>query len=227
MLVKICGLTRTADAELAESLGADFLGVIMAGGPRHLSMAEAAAVLGKRRPNVRRVVVFGNQSVEDIADIATALDLDVVQLHGDVSPELVQAAVHWLQERVDAWVWPVLRIAGTQLPPNVSALAREAKAVLLDAKVVGHLGGTGVTLNWAELRADVARLRAEVPEVSVVLAGGLRPGNVQNARDLLSPDVVDVSSGVEVSPGIKDAEKLVQFMAAAGAGNVRNNTGTE
>ena len=210
MLIKICGLTRVADAELAESLGADFLGVIMAGGPRNLTATAANQVLGQRRHTVRRVAVFGSQSRTKIAELADRLDLDVLQLHGDPTAD----DIHWLNERVTATVWPVIRVESTTLPPETLEVAEAAGAVLLDAKVVGQLGGTGVALNWAELRGDVQRLRDQVPYLRIILAGGLRASNLQNARDMLAPEVVDVSSGVEIAPGIKDAAALEAFIKA-------------
>lgn len=217
MLIKICGLTRVADAELAESLGADYLGAIMAGGPRNLDAARAAQVLGPRRHSVRRVAVFATQTRAEIADIARQIELDVVQLHGDHSVD----DIHWLKSHTDASVWPVIRVEGTVLPSETEAVAQAAGAVLLDAKVVGQLGGTGVALDWAKLRDDVARLREGVPGVQLILAGGLKNSNVLHARETLAPDAVDVSSGVESTPGIKDAARLEAFFKA-----VRGTTAT-
>lgn len=211
MKVKICGLTRAGDAALAESLGANYLGVIMAGGPRNRTIEEARDVLGPRRHGIERAVVFGAQPREDVLHIANVLDLDIIQLHGDHSPE----DVTWLLERTRAQVWPVIRVAGTQLPPETIPLARAAGTVLLDAKVVGLLGGTGVALDWAGLRDEVALLRNTVEGVRVILAGGLNPGNVALAHSMLDPDAVDVSSGVEFSPGIKNADALEAFLKAA------------
>jgi phosphoribosylanthranilate isomerase len=89
-----------------------------------------------------------------------------------------------------------------------------ADALVLDAKVPGQLGGTGVALDWAALANDVSAWRAAHPGVRLVLAGGLTPENVQRAIGLLGPDVVDVSSGVESAPGIKDPERLQAFVDA-------------
>ncbi|MEP6833639.1 MAG: phosphoribosylanthranilate isomerase [Gemmatimonas sp.] len=221
MLIKICGLMRQADAELAESLGADFIGAIMAGGPRTLTATAAIQVLGQRRHTVRRVAVFGTQSRTKIAELADRLDLDVVQLHGDPTADDIQ----WLNERVTATIWPVVRVEGTTLPAGTFDVAEAAGAVLLDAKVVGQRGGTGVALNWAALSGDVRRLRDQVPYLRIILAGGLRASNLQNAQDMLAPEVVDVSSGVEIAPGIKDAAAIEAFVKA-GRGNVQN-TGHE
>ncbi|MGV3707910.1 MAG: phosphoribosylanthranilate isomerase [Gemmatimonas sp.] len=222
MLIKICGLTRQADAELAESLGADFLGAIMAGGPRNLTPAQAEAVLGPRRHTVRRVVVFGSQRRERVADLADRLDLDVVQLHGDPSPD----DIAWLTERITATIWPVIRVEGTSLPARTAEIAETTGAILLDAKVVGQLGGTGVTLDWQALQGSVQALRDAVPYLRVILAGGLKADNVQKARELLAPEVVDVSSGVELAPGLKDARAMEAFIKA-GRNSVQNTGHTE
>ncbi len=208
--VKICGLTRPEDAAHAAAAGATYLGVILAGGPRLLTIAQAAAVLGPERHGVRRVAVFGDQSRDEIASIVQTLALDVAQLHGDPSPDDVR---HIAQQSGRA-VWPVLRVEGVSLPTDAAALARAAGTLVLDAKVVGHLGGTGVALDWSGLAGDVAALRRAVPNVQLVLAGGLRPANVAQAIRLLAPDVVDVSSGVELTPGVKDPVAVEQFVRA-------------
>lgn len=210
-LVKFCGLTRPEDAATAESAGAAYLGAILAGGPRLLTPERARHVLGPRRHSVRRVAVFGDQPWRDVIIVAGEIDVDVIQLHGARPPEEV--------ERIAASsgraVWPVLRVAGTKLPPEAAALARVCGHLVLDAHVVGQLGGTGVTLDWSGLRGALDALRDAVPAVQIVLAGGLRPANVAMAIQLLSPQVVDVSSGVEAAPGVKDPALVEQFVIAA------------
>ncbi|MEP6763865.1 MAG: phosphoribosylanthranilate isomerase [Gemmatimonadaceae bacterium] len=213
MLAKICGLTRPSDAELAESFGADFLGVIMAGGPRHLTEVAASHVLGAPRHGVRRVVVFGTQPREEIAGIAVRLRLDVIQLHSHANA----SDIKWLQERTPCAVWPVLRVDGTTIPGEAVRLGGSAGSLLLDARVVGQLGGTGVALDWRGLASAVDALRHEMSSLQIILAGGLNPKNVREARSLLSADVVDVSSGVESAPGIKNTELMKAFLLAAHA----------
>ncbi|MES2525418.1 MAG: phosphoribosylanthranilate isomerase [Gemmatimonadota bacterium] len=210
VVVKICGLTRRQDADAAEAAGAGFLGVILAGGPRLLEPTRAAQVLGARRDGVRRVAVFGTQSAAQIGDIALGLDLDVVQLHGDPTPRDVDD-IRRLTERA---VWPVLRVEGTQLPDIAADLAEVAGTLVLDAHVIGQLGGTGVSLDWSGLADSVRNLRDRMPGLQLVVAGGLRPQNVKEAIRLLGPDVVDVSSGVEAMPGVKDPEAIERFVNA-------------
>ncbi|WP_411281939.1 phosphoribosylanthranilate isomerase [Gemmatimonas sp.] len=208
--VKICGLTRVGDAAHAAHVGAAYLGAIMAGGPRLLRWDRARAVLGPRRHDLQRVVVFGEQHPDEVIVTVRALDLDIAQLHGTCTPD----AIEIIRRETGRTVWPVLRVAGTTLPDGAAALAAAAGAVVLDAHVVGQLGGTGVALDWSGLQAAVRALRASVPGVRIILAGGLRPANVIEAIRLLSPDVVDVSSGVESETGVKDPVLVEQFVAA-------------
>lgn len=216
--VKICGLTRTTDATHAVDSGASYVGAIMAGGPRLLTMEQARAVLGPHRHEVQRVVVFGDQRPEEVIATVRELDLDIAQLHGGCTPASITA----IRLATGREVWPVLRIAGTTLPVDAVALGASAGAVVLDAHVVGQLGGTGVELDWFGLREAVEALRAAVPGIRVILAGGLRPTNVIDAIRLLSPDVLDVSSGVESETGVKDPMLVEQFVAA-----VRSAAGME
>ncbi|WP_337170577.1 phosphoribosylanthranilate isomerase [Gemmatimonas aurantiaca] len=222
MRVKICGLTRVADADHAEAQGASYLGAILAGGPRLLTVDAARLVLGPRRQSVRRVAVFGDQSAQEIVSIAERLDLDVLQLHGTIAegdPEKRARMVVRLREETGRLVWPVIRVAGQTFPEGTVALAQAADALVLDAHVVGQLGGTGVALDWSGLRDAMAGLRQQVPSLTLVLAGGLRPENVATAIRLLAPQVVDVSSGVEAAPGVKDPERVRQFVTAAQTGS--------
>jgi phosphoribosylanthranilate isomerase len=154
--------------------------------------------------------------VEWIVEVVQALDLDVAQLHGDATPAQVEA----VRARTGCVVWPVLRVEGTTLPDAADGLAGAAGWLVLDAKVVGQLGGTGVPLDWSGLADAIDALRARAPGTRLVLAGGLRPSNVKRAISLLAPEVVDVSSGVETAPGVKDPDAVVQFVRA-----VRESTG--
>lgn len=209
-VVKICGLTRVEDAGHAESTAVAYLGAILAGGPRLVSISQARLVLGPRRTTVQRVAVFGSHSVAEVLEAVEVLDLDVAQLHGGCSAGMIEQ----LRQRTGCTVWPVLRIDGTTMPDDAIELASAAGAVVIDAHVVGQLGGTGIALDWSGLVGGLSALRRTVPGVRVILAGGLRPGNVNVAIRLLSPDVVDVSSGVECAPGVKDPVLVEQFVAA-------------
>ncbi|HEX7545409.1 MAG TPA: phosphoribosylanthranilate isomerase [Gemmatimonadaceae bacterium] len=214
--VKFCGLTRPEDARHAARLGAAYVGAIFAGGPRTvtaaraLSLFEAAAggAIGPAGEGATAVGVFGADDVRAIAASAIATGMGVIQLHGDPRAADVRA----MRRRFDGHIWAVARAQGSVLPEWTEELFREADAVLLDARVEGRLGGTGVALEWSALADSVAALRGRTP---VILAGGLTPENVAEAVRALAPDVVDVSSGVESSPGIKDHAKMRAFFEAA------------
>jgi phosphoribosylanthranilate isomerase len=206
--VKICGLTRSIDAEAADAAGAAYLGVIFAGGPRMRTPAEARATLAGRRAH--KVGVFGAQSPDEIARICAEVQLDVVQLHGEVDADRVAS----VRAATGAEVWAVIRTADGALPDSAESLAESADALVVDALVPGQLGGTGVTVPWGVLGES---LDAMSVGARVVLAGGLTPENVAEAIDYVAPAIVDVSSGVESAPGIKDHARIRAFIAAVRA----------
>ncbi len=205
--VKFCGLTRAEDAAEAVAAGAALVGVIFAGGPRMLDAGRAADVLAPVPPSVGRVGVFGRQPLEEIAAVAERLGLAIVQLHGDPTPRDVERA----RAATGRGIWAAARVEGQTLPPDLAELFAVADAVVLDAKVPGQLGGTGVRVPWADVAARVAAARGRG---RLVLAGGLTPESVAEAIRALAPDIVDVSSGVESAPGIKDHQRLHAFLAA-------------
>jgi phosphoribosylanthranilate isomerase len=206
--VKICGLTRSVDAEFADAAGASYLGVIFAGGPRERSPAEARATLSGRR--ARKVGVFADQPASEIANIAAQVGLDVLQLHGASDPERIAA----VRAATGLEVWAVVRSSTGVLSDADEELADAADALLVDAMVPGQLGGSGVTLPWLALGES---LDAMASGHRIILAGGLTADNVAEAIDYVSPMVVDVSSGVESAPGIKDQKLVRAFIAAARA----------
>jgi len=205
--IKFCGLTRPEDARAAAVSGAAYAGVIFAGGPRNLTVERAYDVLNELPSSVRRVGVFAAQSASDIARATERLGLDVVQLHGESSAERVSE----LRRAFGGEVWTVVRVAGSTLPASFAEAVESGDGVLLDAYVPGALGGTGVALPWSQLGEALDRYRGSV---RVILAGGLKPENVAQAIAELAPDVVDVSSGVERAPGIKDHDRIRAFAAA-------------
>jgi phosphoribosylanthranilate isomerase len=208
--IKFCGLTRAEDAAFAGELGAAYLGVIFAGGPRLLSAARAAEVLDGCATTAQRVGVFGQASVHDIGRVARQVRLAVVQLHADPTAATVRA----VRDETGAKVWAVVRVTDA-LPPGTDELLAAADALLIDARVPGSLGGNGVTVDWSALRPALSPARGGG---RIVLAGGLMPENVRRAVATLRPHVVDVSSGVESAPGIKDHARMRAFAAAvAGA----------
>ena len=211
--IKFCGLTRAEDAREAVTLGARYVGVIFASGPRRLTAERAAEVLEGVPAIVRRVGVFADASADEILAVAESLGLEAVQLHGETDARLVAA----LRARFDGEIWSVLRVRDGRLPESAAALFSAADAVLLDAHVAGKLGGTGVALPWEQLVDDLIAIRNGGSGARLVLAGGLKAENVGAAIRLLRPDVVDVSSGVETAPGIKDHARMRAFRDAVHA----------
>jgi phosphoribosylanthranilate isomerase len=205
--VKFCGLTRAEDADFAVSLGAAYVGVIFAESPRRLDPGAASSVLGGVRGRATTVGVFGPATVETIATVATEAGVHVVQLHGDPTPGIVER----VRPFFGGEVWAVVRIAGSEMPKEAAALFGVADAVVLDAKVAGRLGGTGTAFDWEGIARTLDRRRVRA---RVVLAGGLSPDNVAHAVRVVAPDVVDVSSGVESVPGIKDHARMRAFSDA-------------
>lgn len=214
--VKFCGLTRAVDAQVGGALGAAYLGVVFAGGPRQLDAASARLVLDGARGQgaARRVGVFGRQPAETISDDAATAGLDVVQLHASSDAALVNA----IRRRFGGEIWRVVRVPDVANLANLAVLRGAGDgvdAVVIDALVLGMLGGTGVAVDWEGLASALDRTGR--PR-RLVLAGGLRPENVERAIGLVAPDVVDVSSGVESMPGIKDHATMRAFAEAAAHG---------
>jgi phosphoribosylanthranilate isomerase len=202
--VKICGLTRPEDAALAAGAGASFLGVVFAGGPRRVDATTAGAVVAAAR-GVPVLGVFGEQPAEEIARIARQAGLSGAQLHGNYSAaDAADLAAAGLI------VWRVLRLAR---PTDLDLLDESwphAAMVLIEPRVPGAEGGSGVPLDLAL----ALEARRRLAGAAMALAGGLTPDTVGSAVDLVRPHVVDVSSGVESLPGIKDHEKIARFLEA-------------
>jgi phosphoribosylanthranilate isomerase len=200
--VKVCGITRAEDAELAASLGAWAIGFILwPGSKRAADPAVAAGIARAVRRRVEAVGVFVNQPLDDIARLADAIGLTHVQLHGDEGPAFCTAVA----QRTGARVIKAIRVAS-------AADLRDAERYhtdfhLFDATAPGLRGGTGTTWDWGL----AARRRSAVP---LILSGGLNPGNVAEGVAAVRPWAVDVASGVESEPGVKDAEKVEAFLRA-------------
>jgi phosphoribosylanthranilate isomerase len=201
--VKICGITRAEDAELAASLGAWAIGFIL--WPQSKRVADPAVAAGIARAMRRRlelVGVFVNPTLDEVVQAAEAIGLTYVQLHGDEGPAFCTAVA----ERTGARVIKALRIGSGA---DIRAAERyHTDLHLLDAAAGAAYGGTGRTWDW-DL---IAQRRSKVP---VILSGGLTPDNVAEAIAAVKPWAVDVASGVESAPGVKDPAKVEAFFAAA------------
>lgn len=198
--VKICGITNAADLQTAVAAGVDAIGLNMVeASPRYVT-PETAAALAAAPPLVTIVGLFANHSHDAVMTILSKMHLDLLQFHGDESDEFCKS---FGRPYIKA-----LRVSPQTDVAGAVANYPGSSGILLDACVKGIYGGTGVQLDWHKL----PRLAT-----SVVLAGGLTPDNVGDAIRLIRPWGVDVSSGVEASPGKKDADKIQAFMAAVRA----------
>lgn len=205
--IKFCGLTREEDVDAAVALGGDYVGVIFAGGPRNRTLDEAAHIL-RGAVSTQRVGVFGSPNAVELSRYVTSIPLSVAQLHGDSSAKAVIAArATGVKE-----VWAVVPVIGGALAADAVELFQRADAVVLDTRAANGLGGTGRSFDWAAVAGMLDEVRRGG---RLVVAGGLTPDNVADAIRCLRPEVVDVSSGVESAPGVKDPILMSRFVEAA------------
>jgi phosphoribosylanthranilate isomerase len=195
--IKICGITRQEDAQEAARLGATFVGfVLWEGSPRAATLDRVRTIVATLPGDVTPVGVFVNPT-SDAINAAADAGIRLAQVHGDATDDLVEARV------------PVIRAVhlagdgGDGIEPDV-----DDELIVLDAHDPAKHGGTGKTIDWVRA-ARIARRRR------IILAGGLTPFNVRQAIEQVQPFAVDVASGVESSPGIKDHGLLRAFIAAA------------
>jgi phosphoribosylanthranilate isomerase len=198
--VKICGITRAADAEAAVEAGADAVGLMFyPGSPRYLPLEKAREIARLLPPFVIRTGVFADPDPSDVFAAIQHCELNLLQFHGAETPEFCL--------QFGLMTMKAFRVQNADSLPPMSAYRTDA--FLLDSHVAGKPGGTGETFNW-----DLA-LEAKKFGKLIFLAGGLTPQNVAEAVRKAQPFGVDVSSGVEQSPGKKDARKMRDFIAAA------------
>jgi phosphoribosylanthranilate isomerase len=198
MFVKICGITRPIDAQNAVRLGATALGfVFWPESPRAVAPERVAEIVATVPTPVMTVGVFVNEELDVVRRIVASTGIGVVQLHGDESPDYAAALEV-----------PVFRSVTLAAFEAASRAWPEQTTFLLDAADPVRRGGTGRTLDWSRAAAAARRSR-------VILAGGLTPANVADAIAVVQPFGVDVSSGVEEAPGVKDGEKVKRFLDQA------------
>ncbi len=209
--VKICGVTRPADASLIGRLCVDAVGLnFWPGSPRHVSVETARAIVGQLPLGMLRVGVFVNADEELLRQVVQQVPLDVAQLHGDEPPEM-------LARLTDLVVVRALRIGPTgaagvcEYVRQVTHLGGRLAGIILDAATGSAYGGTGQVADWSAA-AQLAGLPDWPP---VILAGGLGPHNVAAAVAHVRPYGVDAASGVESAPGVKDPALVEQFVVAA------------
>lgn len=195
--IKICGITRAEDAQIAVHAGADALGfVFYPPSPRYVAPARAASIVAAVPAFVCTVGLFVNHDVESVRQILAEVSLDLLQFHGDEPPSFCRQ-----------FGKPYIKAVRVKSDTNLVQYAldfHDAKALLLDAFVEGVPGGTGEAFDWNLLPRDFSK--------PIILAGGLTPENVEHAIRLTRPYAVDVSGGVELSKGIKSADKIAAFI---------------
>ncbi len=196
---KICGITRVEDALAAAEAGADAIGLVFyAKSPRAVSVQQARAIIAALPPFVTSVGLFVDASRCELCEILDAVPLDLLQFHGDETPDECD---HYGHPYIKA-----LRVKpGDDIAAQV-ALYANSRGVLLDTFVPGIPGGTGEAFDWSLVPAQLSK--------PVILAGGLTAANVAQAIRQVRPFAVDVSGGVESAKGIKDAVKIHAFMDA-------------
>lgn len=210
--VKMCGLVRSEDVREAVRLGADYLGFVFAESPRRLSAAQAERLLGDLDTGKAvRVGVFKDAPARFVNEMVLRCGLGLVQLHGTEPRDFPGALCVPVLRAVRVPAAAVAR-AGEEAPVPLSSLPPNVEAVLLDAVgAAGETGGRGLVPDPTALARSFARLPAGT---RVFLAGGLAPETVAAAVRLWKPWGVDVSSGIESAPGIKDARRMAAFLAA-------------
>ncbi|MDZ4099283.1 MAG: phosphoribosylanthranilate isomerase [Methylophilaceae bacterium] len=195
--VKICGITRVEDAQAAVEAGCDAIGLVFyEPSPRFVSLARAAEIVASIPPFVSTVGLFVDAEPSYINQVLQHVRLDLLQFHGDESAQTCQQ-----------FGMPYMKAIRVQSDTNLLQYAKEfeqAKALLLDAFIEGVPGGTGQKFDW--------NIIPKALPIPVVLAGGLTPENVSAAIEQVNPYAVDVSGGVEIKKGIKDAAKIAAFM---------------
>lgn len=203
---KICGLVRPEDAAHAAAHGAWRLGVVFAPSPRQVTVAGAREVVAAAA-GIPVIGVFARETAAEILAVAERAGLHGAQLHGDGEPG---RAATLAAAGLEVWGVATLDDPDT-VSVRVAAAGADAAAVLVEPRLPGGSGGRGVPLDAALARAA----RAAASGVRFVLAGGLRPETLAAAITLVGPDAVDVSSGVELAPGIKDPVRVARFLEIA------------
>jgi phosphoribosylanthranilate isomerase len=195
--VKICGITRPQDALAAVSAGADAIGLVFyPSSPRAVSIDAANAIVRELPPFVSKVGLFVDAAPDYLRSILSNVNLDMLQFHGTESPADCDGVAR-------PYIKAVRVQAGVDLAEQSGKYAKAA-GILFDAHVPGLAGGTGQTFDWRQVPRDLKK--------PVILAGGLDADNVSQAIRLVRPYAVDVSGGVESTPGIKDREKIIRFI---------------
>ncbi len=199
--VKICGIKREIDVEYINKYLPAYAGFVFAGIKRKLSPETAKNLCRLTDSRIKKVGVFVNEDFENLLNIASLCRLDVIQLHGDETPQYVQNI-----KKEGYEVWKAFRIQNSSIFEEIKKY--NADKYLLDTYVKDEYGGSGVTFDWSIIKNGE----------NIILAGGLTKDNVNNAIAIAKPYCVDVSSGVEDEFGYKDEQKIREFMEVVSRG---------
>ena len=202
MKIKICGLTNANNAREASLLGIDAIGLVFYDkSPRHVDVESALEIVNALPPFINRVGLFVNADSSFVDEVLCEVPLDTLQFHGDESVvECTQYAM------------PFIKALRVNQETNITQMAddyHQASGLLLDAFNKDTYGGTGESFDWSLAKVDI--------DLPIILAGGLNPNTVADAVSQVNPYAVDVSSGVESEPGIKDIDKIRKFIQRANA----------
>lgn len=196
--VKICGITRIDDALVCADEGVDAIGLVFyAKSPRNITAEKAAEICRVLPAFITSVALFKDADAQTVLQTINITGIDLLQFHGSESVEFCEQF-----ER------PYIKAVGMEGVKDIHVYAqkyRSARGLLLDSHAPGGAGGTGKTFDWNDVPADLKQ--------PIILAGGLNPDNVAQAITMARPYAVDISSGVESSPAIKDADKIRHFMS--------------
>jgi phosphoribosylanthranilate isomerase len=205
--VKICGITSLKDAEMAVNYSVSAIGMIFCpDSPRYVDPTEVEQWIERIPDSVKKVGVFVNEQIDTINNITRQLKLEFIQLHGDESPEFCNGIIR-----------PVIKVFRVGDDFDAIVLNEyDVHGFLFDTYKKGNPGGTGTRFNW-DL---IANLKTETP---IILSGGLTPENVLNGIEAVNPAAVDVNSGVESVPGVKDEEKIKELFSVLEHSNSCNN----
>ncbi len=197
--IKICGITNLEDAQRAVDFGADVLGFVFAKSSRRINQALASRIIKEFPPFISCVGVFVDEKEEIVTEIAKNCRLDILQFHGKETPEYCQ------NFRKDYKVIKAIKVKNEESIRDISNFLNLG-AILLDTYHKDLSGGTGKQFNW-----ELAN-KAKAYNMPIILSGGLNPDNVEEVIEKVKPYAVDVSSGVETSPGIKDYNLMREFI---------------
>ncbi|MCF6283156.1 MAG: phosphoribosylanthranilate isomerase [Candidatus Polarisedimenticolaceae bacterium] len=202
--IKICGITRPEDGLAAVNAGADAIGLVFyPPSPRAVTIAQAQAIVKQLPPFVTMVALFVNETRGRIEQILQQVSVDLLQFHGDESPEMCEGHGR-------PWIKAVRMKEGIDLTATATAYAA-SRGLLLDAYEAGRPGGTGNVFDWQRIPTELAG--------RIILAGGLHPDNIEAAVQAVRPWAVDVSGGVEATKGIKEAQKIAAFIRGVKRGD--------